>query len=117
MNTDLRISAHPKTEVGKGTSVVLCASPSVRSISTDDGAALLHIDRGVCYSLNTVGAAIWEEVQGKSEGVPIDDILHKLEQLCQVTRTEIESDILEYIRTLESHGLLICNPAAVSPIN
>src|SRR2546429_5223951 len=38
-------------------------SPDVRSTYSEDGAVLLDIQKGLCYSLNPVAARVWSTVE------------------------------------------------------
>jgi hypothetical protein len=94
---------------------ILQASPHVRSIATADGAALLDIHAGVCYSLNPVGATIWEHIQSNSTGIGIDAILLHLEHTCNISRKEVQDDILAYLRNLKDRSLVICSSNGSGP--
>ncbi len=87
---------------------VLLASPHVRAITTPDGAALLDIHAGTCYSLNPVGAKIWEQIQLHSGGIGIESIMQHIEQICSVRRQDIQEDVLTYIQDLRLRQLVIC---------
>ncbi len=85
---------------------ILRPSPNVRAITTPDGAALLDIHEGICYSLNPIGATIWEQIQLNSSGIAIEAILQQLEQTCSVNRQEIQEDIIAYVHSLEQRHLV-----------
>ncbi len=44
-------------------------SPDVRSTYSEDGAVLLDIQKGLCYSLNPVAARVWSTVEASPSGV------------------------------------------------
>ena len=81
-------------------------SESVRETINLDGAVLLDIKQGVCFSMNSVGAKIWEMLKREC---PLDQIASSLEQEFQVSRTQIEADIAEFIEDLRTRKLIrIC---------
>ena len=41
-------------------------APSVRETASEDGAVLLDIEQGICFSLNPVGLKIWELLKNAS---------------------------------------------------
>ena len=41
-------------------------APSVRETASEDGAVLLDIEQGICFSLNPVGLKIWELLENAS---------------------------------------------------
>ena len=38
----------------------LTIAPGVREVASEDGAVLLDVEQGVCFSLNPVGLKIWD---------------------------------------------------------
>ncbi len=98
-----------------GLDTILRPSPNVRAITTPDGAALLDIHEGVCYSLNPIGAAIWEQIRVNSSGIAIEAILRQIEQTCNANRHEIEEDIIAYVQNLERRHLVTCGQNGAGP--
>src|SRR5216683_2925868 len=80
-------------------------SPDVRSTYSEDGAVLLDIRKGLCYSLNLVGARMWLTIDASQTGITLDGILGALETHFEVPRCELESDAAEYLDKLERMGL------------
>lgn len=76
---------------------------SVRETINQDGAVLLDIKQGVCFSMNPVGAKIWEMLKREC---PLDQIASSLEQEFQVSRTQIEADMAEFIENLRTRKLI-----------
>ena len=50
-------------------------SDSVREIENQDGAVLLDIQQGLCFSINTVGARIWRMMKQEQSFAQIVDTL------------------------------------------
>jgi hypothetical protein len=79
-------------------------SGSVRAIETEDGAALLDIQRGICLSMNAVGIEVW---RGISTNNTLDEIAETLTNKFHcVPRLQIEGDIQQFIAELKRQGLL-----------
>ena len=76
-------------------------SPDVRATYTEDGAVLLDIGKGLCYSLNVVGARMWLTIDASQTGITLDGIVGALETHFNVPRQELETDIAEYLDKLE----------------
>jgi len=81
----------------------------VRETSSQDGAALLDIEQGLCFSLNPVGAKIWELVK---RGYSPNQIVDSLEHEFRLPRTQLVSDIFEFVKQLEQMKLIIGGPVS-----
>jgi hypothetical protein len=81
-------------------------SPDVRSTYSEDGAVLLDIRKGLCYSLNPVGARTWITVESSQTGVEFNGLVDILETHCEVSREQLERDVAEFLSKLESVGLV-----------
>lgn len=75
----------------------------VRATVSQDGAVLLDIEQGLCFSLNPVGARIWEMVK---DGHTVDGIADTLEQEFSLPRTQILGDISDFLKQLEKMRLI-----------
>ena len=84
---------------------------SVRETINQDGAVLLDIKQGVCFSMNPVGAKIWEMLKRE---YPLDEIASSLEQEFHVPRTQIEADIADFVAELRQRNLIL-NSSAGNP--
>jgi len=81
-------------------------SPDVRSTYSEDGAVLLDIQKGLCYSLNPVAARVWSTVEASPSGVDLRGLLDVLETHYTITREQLECDVDEYLSKLENMGLV-----------
>ncbi len=89
---------------------VFTTSCDARIISTsEDGAALLDISRGVCCKLDVVADTIWKEIASSSSGATVEAILQRLEEVFKVNRQEIQEETTAYLLNLEAQGLLLRN--------
>lgn len=69
----------------------------------DGEAVLLNLSTGVYYGLDQVGASMWERVTHHGRvGPAIDELLATYE----VTREQLEADLLKLIDELTDQGLL-----------
>jgi hypothetical protein len=89
-------------------------SGSVRSTYTQDGAVLLDVKKGACYSMNVVAAHVWTALEKNQEGITLAAIVDALETRFSVPRERLESDTAECLENLQRLGLISRNDAAMS---
>ena len=89
-------------------------SPDVRSTYTGDGAVLLDINKGICYSLNSVAARIWVTIEASEAGVTLESIVGVLETQFKISRQELKSDTAVCLDNLQRMGLVRCNGHGIS---
>jgi hypothetical protein len=78
-------------------------SPRVKQTESEDGAVLLDIEQGICFSLNAVGLKIWEKLRRQS---PIGQIADSLAQEFHIPRDQIMADVCDFVAQLESKHLI-----------
>ncbi len=78
-------------------------APGVRETASEDGAVLLDIEQGICFSLNPVGLKIWELLKTHHS---VDEIADDLVQDFRISRSQILSDIVEFLQSLEAKRLI-----------
>ena len=78
-------------------------APSVRETASEDGAVLLDIQQGICFSLNPVGLKIWELLKKRYS---VDQIADALAQDFPVSRSQLFSDVVEFLQALEAKRLI-----------
>lgn len=55
-------------------------SGGIREVISEDGAVLLDIEQGICFTLNPVGLKIWQLLkQGKSVDAVVDALANEFE--------------------------------------
>ena len=81
----------------------LTIAPGVREVASEDGAVLLDVEQGVCFSLNPVGLKIWELLK---KGCSLEQIADALAQEFPVGRPQLVSDAREFIAALEAKQLI-----------
>jgi hypothetical protein len=81
-------------------------SPDVRSTYSEDGAVLLDIRKGLCYSLNAVASRVWSTVEESPSGVDLRGLVGVMETHYTIPREQLERDIDECLSKLEKMGLL-----------
>ena len=86
---------------------VWLVSPDVRSTYSEDGAVLLDIQKGLCYSLNPVAARVWSTVEASPSGVdPLRGLVDVIETHYSISGERLECDIDECLTKLENMGLV-----------
>jgi len=78
-------------------------APGIRETASEDGAVLLDIEQGICFSLNPVGLKIWELLKSNSS---VDQITDALGQDFPIPREQLLSDTLEFVKTLQAKRLI-----------
>ena len=78
-------------------------APGVRETASEDGAVLLDIEQGICFSLNPVGLKIWELLKTHHS---VDEIADDLAQDFPIPRSQLLSDVVEFLQTLEAKRLI-----------
>jgi hypothetical protein len=78
-------------------------APGVRETASEDGAVLLDIEQGICFSLNPVGLRIWELLKNRCS---LDQIADALGQEFSVPRDQLLSDASEFVGALEAKHLI-----------
>ena len=78
-------------------------APGVRETASEDGAVLLDVEQGVCFSLNPVGLKIWELLKKRCS---LDQIADALGQEFSVSRSQLLSDATEFVEALEAKHLI-----------
>jgi hypothetical protein len=88
-------------------------SPRVRASCNEDGAVLLDIDHGLCYSLNAVGGRIWQVIEAGQGRSSFGDIVEALAQeFTEVPREQLLTDIHHCLGDLESKALITAHGRA-----
>jgi hypothetical protein len=81
-------------------------SLDVRATIDADGGVLLDIEKGLCYSLNLVGAKTWHAIESGGGQATFKDIVNALAPQFTVPREQLVRDIDEYLQDLEKKGLI-----------
>ena len=87
-------------------SAMWLVSPDVRSTYSEDGAVLLDIRKGLCYSLNPVAARVWSTVEASPSGVDLRGLVDEMETHYTISREQLEHDIDECLTKLQNTGLV-----------
>ena len=77
-----------------------------KQISTDLGGevAVLHLESGIYYSLNAVGARIWTFIQNSRT---VDDVLVDLAEAYKVAPREIRPELIAFLEDLRAENLIL----------
>ena len=80
-------------------------SPDVRATYSEDGAVLLDINKGVCYSLNPVASRIWLTIESCPPGITLDGIVGALGTHYGTPYQQLLADTEECLHSLRQLGL------------
>jgi hypothetical protein len=86
-------------------------APSVRATFSPDGAVLLDIEKGLCYSLNPVGMKIWRLIESGIGKTSFESIVAAIASEFALSREQLAEDIGAYLEELTRKGLLRANGA------
>jgi hypothetical protein len=78
-------------------------SDSVRDVANQDGSVLLDIHQGVCFSLNPVGARIWQMLKAEHS---VDQIAGRLSAEFGVAEQQVSQDVGDFVDMLRENNLL-----------
>src|SRR6266851_8859026 len=105
--TGSQLQCHMGTTVDDNKNGVYWAvSPHARATIDVDGGVLLDIEKGLCYSLNRVGAKTWLAIESGGGQATFEHIVNTLAPQFTVPREQLVRDIDEYLRDLEKKGLI-----------
>jgi len=77
---------------------------SVKETASKDGAVLLDVERGICFSLNFIGLQIWGLLKKGYDQARIVDTLQKE---YSIPREQLQEDVCQFMQELEASKLLI----------
>src|ERR1700694_3498307 len=78
-------------------------SDSIRQSDNQDGAVLLDIRKGQCFSMNPVAALIWRQI---GEGLRPSEIAEDLARRFEISLDQAVSDVQEFVQQLKREQLL-----------
>lgn len=96
----------------QGLELIGSPSDSVREIETQDGAALLDIQQGLCLSLNPAAMRIWRGLRlHKSLDQITDDLAAEFRDM---PRQQIRADVIDFVSDIRQKGLLVFGEKAAA---
>jgi Coenzyme PQQ synthesis protein D (PqqD) len=95
--------------------ITWAVSSHIRATTGPDGGVLLDIEKGLCYSLNLVGAQIWLGIESARGTATLEHIVVLLQHQFTVPREQLVGDIKEYLQDLEKNGLIKSNGRGSTP--
>lgn len=90
-----------KQRVAENSTIV--AVPDQVSCELDGEAVILHLDNGIYYGLNPIGAHIWELIQ---QPVRVSELVATLTQEYDVEPARCEDDVISLLAELSSNQLI-----------
>jgi hypothetical protein len=79
-------------------------SNSVRESENQDGAVLLDIQQGLCFSINPMGSKIWNMMKQEQS---FDHIVDNLAAEFSIPKEQVRGDVMEFATLLYQKGLLL----------
>jgi hypothetical protein len=68
-----------------------------------DEIVALHVDRGVCFGLNSVGSRVWQDV---AQPVTVRDLCLGLHEIYDVEYKTCEAQVMDLLQDLLAEGLV-----------
>jgi coenzyme PQQ synthesis protein D (PqqD) len=90
----------------------LSISSTVKETASEDGAVLLDVEQGICFSLNSSGLKIWGLLK---QGRTIEQIADALESDYSVQRPQLLNDLCAFMLELETRKLLLVGEKSQAP--
>ncbi len=79
-------------------------SPSVLLQVVDDEVLLFDSSNGQFFTINDIGAGIWEVMQDYST---LDNVLQELKSYFDIPREKLSSDVLAFADSLVKQGIIL----------
>jgi hypothetical protein len=77
---------------------------AVREVENQDGAVLLDIQQGLCFSLTPVAAHVWRLLRLNCS---VEEITNSVCAEFDAPREQIEGDVASFLSSLRQHKLLL----------
>ncbi len=84
----------------------IAATPRQAACQLSGEAVVLHLDSGLYYGLDEVGAVIWERICRRGETPSTQDLRDAILDAFEVDSSTCEQDLLELLGSLERAGLI-----------
>ena len=81
----------------------IAVNESVACTDVGDEVIMLHVETGIYYGLDALGAEIWRAL---TEGVQEDTIVDRLLRRYDVDEAELRADVAVFLKNLEARGLV-----------
>ena len=88
-------------EITLNTRVVRSSEPV--SAAAGDALVMFSVEKGSYYGLNDIATAVWQRIEAP---VAVTTLCADLQQVFDVPPQRCEADVLDFLRKLESKGLL-----------
>ena len=106
MNFLRQLIGHRQHRRGSADPVI---SPSTRVTRNHEGAVWLHLERGLVFRSNHIGALIW---QGLADRKAPESIANEISTNYGVPYSQVASDIAGFLKDLAAQGLIVEGGAA-----
>lgn len=78
-------------------------NPEIVSSEIDDEVVMMSINEGKYYGVDAIGSRIWQLLETP---LSVTDLFRQLQTMFDVTETQLESDVLEFLADLENQKLI-----------
>ena len=75
-----------------------------KTASVQDDLMMLNIEQGAYYSMDSIGAEIWEMLKVPSSA---RDLVERLQQRYSVTPEQCQQDVLGFLREMRTNGMIL----------
>jgi hypothetical protein len=82
----------------------LCVAPSIKEVKNEDGAVLLGVRQGLCFSVTPVAARIWQLLKLSCS---FETITNSICVEFQTPHDQVQKDVAEFLGSLRQHKLLL----------
>ena len=90
-------------------------SPDVCSSSSSDGTTILHLQKGILYSVIGVGCLIWTKLTARAEGLTLSEIVSAVQtDFVDVPEEQIRRDAEQLLGQLTQKGIVALSDEAVN---
>ena len=73
----------------------------------DDELVMADIDRGKYYAFNDIATAIWQNLE---RPITVEELCARLCQQYEVSAKQCATDVMAFLKELESRGLILVEP-------
>lgn len=91
--------------------LMIAGDPEVVGCPLGDGSALLNLRTNIYYSLNPVGAFVWDALsEAAPEPFTFASLVARVTDAFDAPRAVVEADLAQLIKQMNEAGLLRCTP-------
>jgi hypothetical protein len=85
--------------------MLIASDPQVVGCTLGEGTALLNLDTNIYYSLNEVGAFVWNSM---GDPVAFDSLVKRVSEAYDAPPERVEEDLARLVCRMDEAGLVKC---------